>query len=109
MVGALPLEAKHKVFAMHGRAQTTFMEVYGGGAIDGCANQSRRDFGLKGIGALDIRTQQLHGGPCDFTVRSDRRLGRELIDIEYPDWVVGSPPCTPFSMRNVGAIFPIMD
>ena len=109
LVGADPIEAKDRVNSMRGRRSTTFMEVYGGGAINECANRARRDIGLKGIGALDIRTLKPDGSSWDFTKRADRRLASELIDSQNPDWLIGSPPCTAFSIWKVAMNYPKMD
>ena len=73
ITGADPVEAKSKVYSMLGRKLTTFMEIYGRGSINETANQARRDLGMKGIGALDLRTTKANGGPWNFTLRSDRR------------------------------------
>ena len=109
LAGADPIEAKHRVHMMRGRMPTTFMEVYGGGAINQCANQARRSLGLLGIGALDIRTTKPDGSSWDFMKRTDRRMAKELIEAQNPDWLIGSPPCTAFSIWNVGMNDPKMD
>ena len=109
LVGAEPIEAKDRVNSMRGRRSTTFMEVYGGGAINECANIARRERGLKGIGALDIRTTKPDGPPWDFTKRADRRLASELIDSQNPDWLIGSPPCMAFSIWNFAMNYTNMD
>ena len=98
LTGADPTEARSKVYSMLGRRPTTFMEVYGRGAINETANKARRDLDLKGIGALDLRTTKASGVPWNFNLRSDRREARELIDKLQPDWLIGSPPCTAFSI-----------
>ena len=59
---------------MMGKPPTTFVEMYGRGSINLEANNSRRNLGLKGIGALDLRTTKPDGTPWDFTKRSDRRI-----------------------------------
>ena len=94
---------------MKSRQPVTFMEVYGGGSINHCANHSRRNLGLKGVGALDLRTTKSDGSPWDFNRREDRRLARELIDSEDPEWLIGSPPCTAFSIWNYSMNYPKMD
>ena len=91
------------------RAAATFAEVYGGGAIVECANKARRNLNLKGLRALDLRTMKDDGTPWNFTLRADRKLARELLDKDDPDWLVGSPPCTAFSIWNYAMNYPKMD
>jgi hypothetical protein len=100
--GADPAEARDRVNVMLGNPPTTFIEMYGRGSINLEANNSRRQLGLRGIGALDLRTTKPDGTAWDFTKRSDRREARDLIATENPDWVIGSPPCTAFSQWNIG-------
>lgn len=102
--------AKSKVCAMMSkRPAATFMEVYGRGAIVQCANQARRDLNLQGLCAMDLRTTKPDGTPWDFSCRSDRRLARRMVEEKDPDWLIGSPPCTSFSIWNYGMNFPKMD
>ena len=58
----------------------------------------RRALNIKGLDALDIRTLKPNGQPWDFNKRSDRNEARRLIDEKQPQWLIGSPPCTPFSI-----------
>ena len=109
IIGADRTEARHKVNAMMGKGPATFMEVYGRGAIVEEANKSRRRLDLKGIGAMDIRTCKADGSNWDFNKRSDRRMARELIDSQNPDWLIGSPPCTAFSLWNIGINYKKME
>ena len=102
-------EAKDRINSMRRQKQATFMEVYGRGSINEYANSSRRNLGLRGIGALDLRTLKADGSAWDFSKKADRRLARELIDREEPDWLIGSPPCTSFSIWNQSMNFPKMD
>ena len=102
LAGADPTEARDRVHVMLGKPSTTFIEMYGRGSINLEANNSRRQLGLRGIGALDLRTTKPDGTAWDFTKRSDRRAARDMISTENPDWVIGSPPCTPFSQWNIG-------
>ena len=85
---------------------TTFVEVFGGGAICHEANRSRRNLNLEGLHAMDLRTTKPNGDPWNFDLREDRRLAREMIDKEEPTWIIGSPPCTPFSLWNTGMNYP---
>ena len=101
-LGCCPMEAEARVAAMMDKKPTRFIEMYGRGSINHCANDSRRDLGLKGVGALDLRTNKPDGSPWNFSLRADRRLAREFIEAEDPDWIIGSPPCTAFSNWNHG-------
>ena len=98
LTGADPTEARSKVYSILGKRPTTFMEVYGRGAINETANKAHRNLDRKGIGALDLRTTKASGEPWNFKLRSDRREARELIDQRQPAWLIGSPPCTYFSI-----------
>mgnify|MGYP003333620156 FL=1 len=69
----------------------------------------RRNLNVRGLGALDIRTLKPNGQPLDFTKRSDRQEVKDLINRTNPDWVIGSPPCTPFSIWNYGINYKKMD
>ena len=109
MVGADPVEAKRKVHAMMGVVPATFMEIYGGGAINDCANLARRGLGLKVIGVLDLRIMKPDGSPWDFTRQADRRAAREMIDVQDPDWLIGPPPCKCFSIWNYAMNYPKVD
>ena len=46
---------------------------------------------------MDLRTKKPSGKYWDFTKASDRREAKETIMQQKPDWLIGSPPCTPFS------------
>ena len=83
--GADPAEAKDKVHSMMGKEKITFMEVCGKGAIVEEANNSRRNLGIRGVGALDIRTSKPDGSAWDFMKRSDRRMARKLIALRIPN------------------------
>ena len=108
-LGCCPVEAKARVSAMLDTKPTTFIEMYGRGSINHCANHSRRNLGLKGVGALDLRTNKPDGTPWNFSLRADRRLARKFIEEEDPDWIIGSPPCTSFSNWNHGMNFRKME
>ena len=34
--------------------------------------------------------------------QTDRNLARDLVDREDPNWIIGNPPCTVFSLWNYG-------
>ena len=57
---------------------------------------------LEGLCALDLRTLKPNGLPWDFTKKQDRRLAIQLVKERKGKWLIGSPPCTPFSTWNTG-------
>ena len=81
-----------------GSYESTFIEVY-----------VRRDVNVKGLDALDIRTTKSDGTPWDFSKKADRKKARDLVDRLDPTWMIGSPPCTAFSMWNYAMNHPKMD
>ena len=62
-----------------------------------------------GLGACDLRTTKPDGNPWDFSKKADRKMAMDKIDQETPDWVIGSPPCTPFCAWNQHMNYPKMD
>ena len=110
VLGATEEVARSHLSAMRSsRPAATFSEVYGGGAIVDCANHACRDLNVNGLRAFDIRTTKPNGTPWDFTVRADRKLARETIDRDDPDWLIGSPPCTAFAIWNYAMNYPKRD
>ena len=84
----------------------TFWELYGSGNISHAANDHRRNLNLTGLRVLDLRSKKETGENWDFSRREDRELALALLDSEDPDWVVGAPPCTVFSLINANMNFP---
>ena len=80
---------------------TNVMEIYGR-SISDYAGMHRRDLNVRSLGALDLRTLKEDGQPWDFTKRSDRKLARDLLNQQDPEWIIGAPPCTAFSIWNHG-------
>ena len=97
---------KSIISSMQKTELTTFMEVFGGGAICSEANGPRRNLKIAGLNAFDLRTAKPDGPPWDFTKRVDRHLCRSMIDEQKPTWLVGSPPCTVFKLWNVAIKLP---
>ena len=97
-----------KMFAFKDPSAATFMEVYGKSIFDQ-AQIARRSLNVQGLGALDLRTTKPDGSPWNFCLREDRKLARQMIERQNPDWIVGAPPCTPFSIWNHGINFKRMD
>ena len=110
MLMSLGIEPAHAVrFAnkcMRHTAAVTFMEAYGRGGLSDEARKS--SFNIRGLRALDLACPKDNGDMWDFSKARDRAEAMRLIETEDPDWIVGSPPCTAFSLLNVGLNFPKM-
>ena len=74
-------------------------EVYSPPRVTKAANERPR-LGVSGRNAFDITHKDKNGRRWDFSKIADRREARAKIKAEEPDWVIGSPPCTPFSVLN---------
>ena len=74
------------------------MEMYGQGSLVTEANNKRRSLNLKRLNAFDLRSLKPDGTPWNFNDNADRHLAQKMIDEDDPDWIVGSPPCTAFSI-----------
>ena len=88
---------------------STFVEVYGGGSLCRDAETSRRNLNLKDLHALDIRTLKSDGTPLNFCRKADRIQAKHLIHRKKPEWLIGSPPCTAFSLWNRALNYKKMD
>ena len=75
----------------------SFVEMYGAGNIVDMSWGRARNLNINGMAALDLRTRKPNGEPLDFTKRSDRLQAYRLVVERKPTWVLGSPPCGPFS------------
>ena len=73
------------------------MEMYGQGTIVSEANRTRRSLNCEGLRAFDLRTNKPDGCPWNVDKREDRKLARQTIAGDDPEWIIGSPPCTAFS------------
>ena len=87
---------------------STFVEVYGTSIFDHNL-MSRRNLNIEGLRSFDLRSLKPDGTPWNFMKRSDRKLARRMINEQDPDWVIGAPPCTAFSIWNHGINFKKMD
>ena len=76
----------------------SFVEAYGTGLIVERANGVLRNLNVKGLAAFDLRTRKANGTPWNFSKSSDREEAVKYIRENRPTWVIGSPPCTAFSM-----------
>ena len=86
----------------HTQATPSVMEMYGRSIHDLIR---RRNLNIEGLGALDLRTVKADGNPWNFNKKSDRKMARDLVSQQQPEWIIGSPPCTPFSIWNFGIHF----
>ena len=77
--------------------QPTVMEAHGRGKIVSMANSEFRNLNVLGKQALDLRTKKPSGAHWDFSRAQDRREAKDLVLRDEPTWLIGSPPCTPFS------------
>ena len=84
------------------------MELYGVGNLIEASNGCRRNLNLTGLDALDLRTHKADGTPWDFNSAADKRLAKKMVLEKEPTWLIGSPPCTPFSRLNTNMNFPKM-
>lgn len=100
-------DTAEKMYAFR-KQEATFIEVYGRSVFDQSQVQ-RRNLNVKGLDSLDLRTVKKNGQPWNFCLRADRKEARELVSKLKPDWIVGAPPCTPFSIWNHGINFKKMD
>ena len=73
------------------------------------ALDSRQNLNVKVLDVLDLMTVRLNGVRRSFTKRQDRKEARALVEAKVPMWAVGTPPCTPFSIRNFAMDYPKMD
>ena len=104
------MDAKNYCNAILGNAsEATFVEMYGRGAIMNEANGPRRNLGLKGLSAFDMRTMKPGGGNWDFCKVADRKLAYKMVQELNPDFVIGSPPCTDWCAWNQHLNFKRMD
>ena len=76
----------------------TFIEAYGTGRIVEHANGILRNLNIHGLDAFDLRTKKKDNTPWDFSKTSDRKQAIQYVKEHRPTWVVGSPPCTAFSL-----------
>ena len=107
--GIIPEHAKEILASMRsGIPPATFIEVYGRSVRDQSL-VTRRNLNVKGLDALDLRTTKPDGTAWDFRRSKDRQEARELIYRQRPQWLIGAPPCTAFSIWNYAMNYAKMD
>ena len=108
--GVDPAVAKKHCAALTGQLpEASFVELYGRGAVVDEANGPRRNLNVRGLSAFDMRTMKPTGDNWDFNKASDRKLCLKIIGEMNPDFVIGSPPCTPWCVWNQHMNFKKMD
>ena len=106
-MGVTPADAYGLISSIMDRDKTaTFYEFYGRGGLN--AEASRSQLGIKGLGALDFACPKADGSLWDFSRATDRQDALRMVEEQDPDWIIGSPPCTSFSVLNHGLNFPKM-
>ena len=93
----------------HNTSEPTFVELYGTGNIMRLSHGRMRNLNVRGLSAFDLRTCKPDGTPWNFARRSDRTQAYRYIKEHRPTWIIGSPPCTPFSTWNSGVNAAKMD
>ena len=102
MAGVAEAQAKvaaHQMMAL--RTRPTFIEAYGKTITD-YTNAHRRNLNVQGLASLDLRSPKPNGEQWDFCKSADRREARRMVKELDPDWIIGAPPCTAFSIWNYG-------
>ena len=79
---------------------STLVAFYGSGRLCGAAHARRRALNVQGLGAFDLRTIRRDGQPWDFRKKSHRVEAEAYVREQKPEWLIGSPPCTPFCNLN---------
>ena len=80
------------------RSPPDVCEVYSPPRITAEANKS----GLKGGFAFDLTVKRPDGKPWDFSIKANRDEAVRKVINEEPLFVIGSPPCTMFSILQNG-------
>ena len=91
--------AAHQMMAL--KTRSTFIEAYGKTITD-YTNAHRRNLNVEGLASLDLRSPKPNGEQWDFCKSADRREARRMVKELDPDWIIGAPPCTAFSIWNYG-------
>ena len=81
------------------KQKSTFAELYGRGGLTATA-KTFRNFDCAGLRIVDLTASKPNGDPWDFSLRADRTLAEPMIESDDPDWLVGAPTCTAWSMLN---------
>ena len=99
-MGVEPIDAQRYMFKLTKNSnQVTFHEFYGRGTLVEQAELS--SFNVKGLRSLDFANVKPDGSRWDFRLKKDRHEAMRLVELEDPDWIIGAPPCTAFSVLFV--------
>ncbi len=60
--------------------------------------QRRPALGISGLKAFVLSTPHPEGGSWNFNLKEHRELAARRCEKDDPDWLIGSPPCTDFSV-----------
>ena len=60
--------------------------------------QRRPALGHSGLKAFDLSTAHPDGGKLNFNLKDHRELATQICEKHDPDRLIGSPPCTDFSV-----------
>jgi hypothetical protein len=83
--------------ADQGVAAQKVSEIYSPPRITQMAKM-RPSLNIEGLRAFDLSTAHPGGGSWDFNKKEHRDLARRMCAEDDPDWIIGSPPCTDFSV-----------
>ena len=72
------------------------VKLYGSGNLTAAA-AIYGHLNIRGLSVFDPRGLRPDGAHWDFSILRHRIECRKQIEAENPDWVVGAPPCGPFS------------
>ena len=85
------------------------MEMYGQGSIVAEVNRSRSFLNVQGLNAFDLRIVKPDGQPWNFNVRADRRLARDMISAQDPDWIMGDRTIPSGPLRQTSTLLVFED
>ena len=108
LLGVDVVDATRFVCSLKATDPATFMEIYGQGRMVKMAN-NRQDLNLRGLDAIDLRTNKPDGSPWDLSKQEDQDLAEALVVQTKPRLLIGSPPCTAWCILNQHLTFPKMD
>ena len=65
-LGVSAIDATRYIKSLHTK-EVTFMEAYGRGGLSELAQKQRRNLGVRGLSAMDLRTEKPGGGNWGFS------------------------------------------
>ena len=85
-----------------------FCELCGSGNLKAAA-AIYGHLNIEGLNVFDLRALRADGQHWDFSLLSHRRECRQRLQEQDPDWLIGAPPCSPFSRLNWNTNFKKMN